>query len=159
MPSKDAATPSRCLIFPVRNSDTANHTADAMLENKVYFCKEDMLSLLETAETLIPDDLLKDHTDDPDIYINTEAWGRYKKILYGFMAAEYSGWRISCIRHAEAPSLVHTYSSIMITLPKSCTFTDEAKTAMIMAMLLSDRIITATEKGKTQICFTVDNIR
>lgn len=103
MPSKDAAAPSHCLIFPIRKSNTTNQAADAMLENKVYLYKEDIEELLETADALLPDDLLKDYTDDPDISINFEAWGRYKQIVRGIYAAADTGWGLRQIRYRQAP--------------------------------------------------------
>lgn len=157
MLSKDAAAPSRCQIFHIK--ETANQAADALLENKVYLYKEDMEELLETADALLPDDLLKDYTDDPDISINFEAWGRYKQIVRGIYAAANTGWGLRQIRYRQAPDSVNNFANVTITLPKSCAFTDNARTALIMAALLSDKITTATDKGKTQICFTVDNIQ
>lgn len=119
--------------------------------------KENMETLLDAAENLFQDGLMKDINDDPDIAINIEAWKRYKKIVYGFLAAEETGCNLICIRYAEAPSMVNNFSSVTITLPKVCSFTSDEKTALTIATLLSNRISTETKDAKTQITFTVDN--
>lgn len=144
MPSKDAVAPPHCLIFPIK--ETTNQVADDLLENKVYLCKEDMEELLETADALLPDDLLKDYTDDPDISINFEAWGRYKRIVRGIYAAADTGWGLRQIRYRQAPDTVFNFANVTITLPKSCAFTDNARIALIMAALLSDKIVSASDK-------------
>lgn len=119
---------------------------------------EDMENLLDAAEKLFSGGLLKDDNNDPDISINYGAWEKYRKILYGFMAAEEDGCNLLCIRYAEAPSIINNFSRITVTFNPSCTFTEDEKTAFAMADLLSDKTTTKMDGKDKEITFTVSNI-
>lgn len=128
------------------------------MENKITRFRDEANKLLESAESLFPAGLFKDENDGPEISINAEAWERYKKIAYGILAAEKVGWGLLRIKYAEAPSMIDDFSTVTITIPKACTFTEKARTAFALAAMLADSITTTTDGDKMWINFTVTDI-
>lgn len=76
----------------------------SMMENKIDKFRADADKLLTTAEAMFLDGP-KDDVGDPRISIDAEALERYRKIVYGVVAAKNSdcGWlQVKC---AEAPTM------------------------------------------------------
>lgn len=128
------------------------------MENRINQFTEDMNKLLDMAGKLLPAGLLKDDSADTDISINIEKWERYKKIVYGILTAVKTGWDLLRVKYAEAPSGINSFASVTITLQKASSFTDEAKTAFAMAVMLADRISVTTDEDKVRISFTVNDL-
>ncbi len=115
----------------------------------------DMENLLNTADNILPEDLLD---DSGVVGAAAENWGRYKKIVRGIFAADDAGWGLLLIKYQQGPSIVKDSASVTIMLQKDRPFTNEAKVAFAMAALLADQITTTTGDGNAQIRFTVCNI-
>ena len=116
---------------------------------------QDSMEVLMDATNDLPDDLLLDSGVSDASAGN---WERYKQIVRGIFAADDAGWGLLMIQYQQEPSMVKDSASVTVTPRNDRPFSTCAMGALAMAAVLADEIITTSDDGKAQICFTVRDI-
>lgn len=152
---------NKILMLPVSggadNASAINQCQNSMetlMDTTLKRFQDGMEMLMDTA-TDLPDDLLLDSGVSG---VSAENWGRYKQIVRGIFAADDAEWGLLMIQYQQEPSMVQDFASVTITLQSDRPFSTCAMGALAMAAVLADEIITTTDDGKAQICFTVRGI-
>lgn len=110
---------------------------------------------LADLETVNFDDLGE---DVQGMAVNAAQWEKYQKIVRELTAAQGDGQGIVKVNYLQEPDPTALYASAMIVLDKAASFDGDAKTALVLAAALCDRIAVTTSGDKIRTSFTVSNI-
>lgn len=148
---------NKILTLPIRiNQDVHKQISGGTVEvSPINQFQEDMENLLDIADAILQDDLIADSDADGAAADN---WRCYRKIVRMIFAANATGWELRQIKYRKAPNMIENVATVVVTIRKDRSFTNEGRTALAMATMLADKITTATDDGDAQISFSVYDI-
>ena len=124
------------------------------MENKINQLKADADKLMEKVGAMCPLDLV----NNPGAEVNADAWGRYKTLLSGIIAAKENMSGVLDVKYLQAPDMEDDLVTVAVKLDKACTLHSDAKTALALAAALADVVTMTTDGNKMWINFTVSGI-
>lgn len=124
------------------------------MENRINQLKADADKLMEKAGAMCP----LDPVNNSGAEVNADAWGRYKTLLSGIIAAKEDMSGVLDVKYLQAPDMEDDLATVTVKLDKACTFRSDARTALAMAATLADMVTMTTDGDKMWINFTVSGI-